>query len=318
MTLWGAKRNSPTTRDSFPRFNIAGPDVPLSGNITRICVLVHSRIGAGTPLKSTASWPGFLWPNPRPEITTGLPIGPSVGSRVIGIITVKVTGAVVLYCTGAQQDPSGKGSMEATLTTSGPVIAFDGTFTSIRVSRHCTTSAATPLNCTSLTPKGINGSFMPILGPKLRPIICTVAPGAASFGETSLMVGTSTVKVPTVLVLGPDLTSTGPVTALRGTLTTIRAFSHCSTNPGALLLPKSTALSFVDTNLPNPSPVMVTVMPIGPESGLIAGAAHAPSHAKTTTRTVPRRAPVVRPRSLFIVSTPRVSKEVSHYNIGFR
>src|SRR2546426_4421110 len=156
MILWGAKRNSPTTRDSFPRFNVTGPDDPLSGNITRICVLVHSRIGAGTPLKSTASWPGFLWPNPRPEITTGLPIGPSVGSRVIGIITVKVTGAVVLYCTGAQQDPSGKGSMEATLTTSGPVIAFDGTFTSIRVSRHCTTSAATPLNCTSLTPKGIN------------------------------------------------------------------------------------------------------------------------------------------------------------------
>src|SRR5438094_6644426 len=236
----------------------------------------------------------------------------------MAVMTVKATGAVLLYSTDAQQDPSGKGSMEATLTTSGPVVAFDGTFTSIRVSRHCTTSAATPLNCTSLTPKGINGSFMPILGPKLRPIICTVAPGAASFGETSLMVGTSTVKAPTVLVLGPDLTSTGPVTALRGTLTTIRAFSHCSTKPGALLLPKSTALSLVDTNLPNPSPVMVTVMPIGPESGLIAGAAHAPSHAKTPTRTVPRRAPVVRQRSLFIVSTPRVSKEVSHYNIGFR
>src|SRR3989441_388814 len=238
MTLWGANRNSPTTRDSFPRFNVTGPDVPLSGNITRIWVLVHSRIGAGTPLKSTVSWPGFLWPNPRPEITTGLPIGPTVGSRVIGIITVKVTGAVVLYCTGAQQDPSGKGSMEATLTTSGPVIAFDGTFTSIRVSRHCTTSAATPLNCTSLTPKGINVSFMPMLGPKLRPIICTVAPGAASFGETSLTVGTSTVKVPAGLVFLPALTTTGPVTALCGTLTIIRPSSHCSTRPGALFLPK--------------------------------------------------------------------------------
>src|SRR5437867_4008041 len=197
MTLWGAKRNSPTTRDSFPRFNIAGPDVPLSGNITRICVLVHSRIGAGTPLKSTASWPGFLWPNPRPEITTGLPTGPSVGSRVIGIMTVKVTGAVVLYCTGAQQDPSGKGSMEATLTTSGPVIAFDGTFTSMRVSRHC------------------------------------------------------------------------------------------STRPGALFLPKSTALYLVDTNFPNPSPVMVTAMPIGPESGVIAGAADATLVTKTPRSKMP-------------------------------
>src|SRR3989449_1492099 len=287
MTLWGAKRNSPTTRDSFPRFNVTGPDDPLSGNIALICVLVHSRIGAGTPLKSTASWPGFLWPNPRPEITTGLPIGPSVGSRVIGIITVKVTGAVVLYCTGAQQDPSGKGSMEATLTTSGPVIAFDGTFTSIRVSRHCTTSAATPLNCTSLTPKGINVSFMPMLGPKLRPIICTVAPGAASFGETSLTVDTSTVKVPAGLVFLPALTTTGPVTALCGTLTIIRPSSHCSTRPGALFLPKSTALSLVDTNFPNPSPVMVTAMPIGPESGVIAGAADATLVTKTPRSKMP-------------------------------
>src|SRR5438876_3481172 len=275
MTLWGVNRNSPTTRDSFPRFNVTGPDAPLSGNITRIWVLVHWRMGAGIPLKTTASSPGFLWPNPRPEITTGLPTGPSVGSSVMGVITAKATGALVLYSTGAQQEPSGKGSMEATLTTSGPVVAFDGTFTSIRVSRHCTTSAATPLICTSLTPNGISGSFMPMLGPKFRPIICTVAPGAASFGETSLTVGTSTVKVPTTLVLLPDLTTTGPVAALRGTLTTIRSFSHCSTRPGALFLPKSTALFLADTNLPNPSPVMVTVAPIGPESGLIAKAAPA-------------------------------------------
>src|SRR5437879_10429816 len=146
----------------------------------------------------------------------------------MAVMTVKATGAVLLYSTGAQQDPSGKGSMEATLTTSGPVIAFDGTFTSIRVSRHCTTSAATPLNCTSLTPKGINVSFMHMLGPKLRPIICTVAPGAASFGETSLTVGTSTVKFPACLVFLPGFTTTGPVTALCGPLTLIRTSSHIS------------------------------------------------------------------------------------------
>src|SRR5207302_9645159 len=117
---------------------------------------------------------------------------------------------VLLYSTGAQPDASGKGSMEATLTTSGPVVAFDGSFTSIRVSRHCTTSAATPLNCTSLTPKGINGSFMPILGPKLRPIICTVAPGDASFGESSLMVRDSPETVPLTVVLLPNGTPTKP------------------------------------------------------------------------------------------------------------
>src|SRR5438132_1837565 len=213
MILWGVKRNVPTTRDSLPRFNVTGPDDPFSGNITRIWGLVHWRMRAGIPLKSTASAPGCLWPNPRPEITTGLPMGPSVGSRVMAVMTVKATGAVLLYSTGAQQDPSGKGSMEATLTTSGPVVAFDGTFTSIRVSRHCTTSAATPLNWTSLTPKGINGSFMPMLGPKLRQIICTVAPRAASFGEASWMVGASTVNVPAVLVPLPDFTTTAPAAA---------------------------------------------------------------------------------------------------------
>src|SRR5213594_794669 len=119
MTLWGVNRNVPTTRDSFSRFTVTGPDAPLSGNITRIWVLVHWRIGAGIPLKSTASSPGFLWPNPRPEITTGLPMGPSVGSRVMAVMTVKATGAVLLYSTGAQQDTSGKGSTEASRTSRG-------------------------------------------------------------------------------------------------------------------------------------------------------------------------------------------------------
>src|SRR5947208_418769 len=240
-------------------------------------------------------------------------MGPSVGSSVMGVITAKATGALVLYSTGAQQEPSGKGSMEATLTTSGPVVAFDGTFTSIRVSRHCTTSAATPLICTSLTPNGISGSFMPMLGPKLRPIICTVVPGAASLGETSLTVGTSTVKVPTVLVFVPDLTTTGPVTALRGTLTTIRSFSHCSTSPRALFLPKSTALFLADTNFPNPSPVMVTVTPIGPESGLIAKAAHAGPPATMLTARVAESKDVFISEA-FSFQSIRSSREVPHYN----
>src|SRR5437667_12249303 len=82
MTLWGVNRNMPTTRDSFPRFNVTGPDEPLRGNITRIWVLVHWRIGAGIPLKSTASSPGLRWPNPIPEITTGVPEG-RLGNPVV-------------------------------------------------------------------------------------------------------------------------------------------------------------------------------------------------------------------------------------------
>src|SRR3989442_9134625 len=196
MTLWGVNRNVPTTRDSFPRFNVTGPDAPLSGNITRTWVLVHWRIGAGIPLKSTASSPGFRWPNPIPEITTGFPKGPSVGSRVMGVMTVTVTGALVLYPTGAQQDPSGKGSTEASRTSRGPVVAFDGTFPSIRVSRHRTTSAATPLKSTSLTPNCISLSFCPMVGPKFFPTICTICPGEAGARGTPLSVGDSPLENP--------------------------------------------------------------------------------------------------------------------------
>src|SRR2546427_11629126 len=211
MILWGVKRNPPTTRESLPRFNVTGPDDPLSGNITRIWVLVHWRIGAGIPLKSTASSPGFRWPNPIPEITTGFPKGPSVGSRVMGVMTVTVTGALVLYPTVAQQDPSGKGSTEASRTSRGPVVAFDGTFTSIRVSRQRTTSAAMPLMSTSLTPNCISLSFCPMVGPKFFPTICTICPGAAVGGDTSLTGGTSTGREPPGLVLGAGLTRPRPL-----------------------------------------------------------------------------------------------------------
>src|SRR5207245_11761367 len=73
----------------------------------------------------------------------------------------------------------------------------------------------------------------------------------------------------------------------RGTLTIFRPSSHCSARPGALVLPKSTALAQVDTNFPNPSLVMVTALPIGPESGVIAGAADAILVTKTPRSKMP-------------------------------
>src|SRR5207249_1568025 len=114
-------------------------------------------------------------------------------------------------------------------------------------------------------------------------------------------------------VLLPDLTTTGPVTALRGTLTTIRSFSHCSTRPAALFLPKSTALFLADTNFPNPSPVMVTVTPIGPESGLIAVTAQACPPATMPTARVAESKDVFISEA-FSFENIRSSREVSHYN----
>ena len=61
----------------------------------------------------------------------------------------------------------------------GPLVAFEGTFTSMRESLQRRTSAGTPLNSTSLTPNCISLSFCPTVGPKFRPSIWTISPAGA-------------------------------------------------------------------------------------------------------------------------------------------
>src|SRR5687768_11323447 len=105
---------------------------------------VHCAIVPGWPLNSTAFSAVFEAPNPFPNKTTFVPTGPIGGSTRMDGMTFKDTVLLALYSTGAQQDPSGNGSEEASLTTTSPDDALPGTSTSILSLRHLRTLAGTP------------------------------------------------------------------------------------------------------------------------------------------------------------------------------
>ena len=82
------------------------------------------------------------------------------------------------YSTGAQHEPSGNGSLEANRTSTSPVCAFAGTWTSIFVGRHRRTSALIPLINTWFTPNIVLGSRDPAVFPKFSPSIVTNDPAS--------------------------------------------------------------------------------------------------------------------------------------------
>src|SRR5688500_6192752 len=141
----------------------------------------HWAMVAGWPLKVTAL-SGPLAANPFPNRTTFVPTGPMSGSTRIDGITLSGTVLLMLYSTGAQQDPSGSGSDEARRTTTSPLCALAGTWTSIVSFRHRRILAGTPLISTSLTPNMVLGSFDPAVLVKWLPVISTTDPGSTSNG----------------------------------------------------------------------------------------------------------------------------------------
>src|SRR5712692_3822302 len=93
----------------------------------------------------------------------------------------------------------------------------------------------------------------------------------------------------------------------------MRVSSHCSTRPGDF--PNSTALSFTEVNLLNPSPVMVTALPIGPESGLsVAAADTGPAVASQTARVA--RSEIVFMDNAFSFEKFMFFTRILHYNIA--
>src|SRR6058998_2307695 len=113
---------------------------------------VHLATVAGWPFKRMASPGSLLAPNPFPNSTNFVPIGPLVGSTRTEGNTFSGRALLTLYSTGAQQDPSGKGSDEASRTTTSPDAAFAGTSTSMMSSFQRRGLTATPPIITSLTP----------------------------------------------------------------------------------------------------------------------------------------------------------------------
>src|SRR6185503_13587247 len=121
-------------------------------------------------------------PKPCPNNTTLVPTGPWTGSTCTVGISFNETALLTVCCTGAQQEPSGRGSEEARRTAISPEAALAGTSTSILSSfqrRGLTTRLPTT---TSLTPNIVLGSRGPAVMPKCSPRISIVWPGSIEGG----------------------------------------------------------------------------------------------------------------------------------------
>src|SRR6476661_7115773 len=163
--------NSPNARSLSFSLRTNGPLVASNGTCVTIIPSVHCAIVPACPLNSTACSGVCAAPNPFPNKTTFVPMGPVGGSTRIEGMTFKATVLLVLYSTGAQHDPSGNGSDDASRTTTSPDAAFPGTSTSIVSLRHLRTLEGTPLISTSLTPNIVLGSFEPDVFVKFVPAI---------------------------------------------------------------------------------------------------------------------------------------------------
>src|SRR5689334_5038692 len=188
--------NAPRDR-SFPlALSTKGPVVPSIGTWMTIIASDHWAIVAGRPLNVTASSGPFV-AKPFPNNTTLVPTGPLTGSTRIDGMIFSCAVLLMLYSTGAQQEPSGSGSDEARRTTTSPVCALAGTSMSIFSFRQRRIFAGTPLMRTSLTPNMVLGSFEPAVLVKWLPVISTTVPGSTSGGDTWRISGRVTENDPT-------------------------------------------------------------------------------------------------------------------------
>jgi hypothetical protein len=181
-----------------------------------------------------------------------------------------------------------------TVTTTFPVVAPDGTVTTICVSFHVVTGTLALLSVTVL---------VPCVAPKLVPIIVTDVPTAPEVGERLMMVGAatseSTLKL-TLLLATPDtVTTTGPVVAPFGTVTVMLVVLQLVTEA---IVPLN-VIVLEPWMAPKPLPEIVRDDPTGPELGdkpAITGAG-----ATTTTVVEPQIWPVHALTVTAPVATPK-------------
>jgi len=98
------------------------------------------------------------------------------------------------------------------VTVIGPVVAVEGTVVVMLVSLQLVTKAAPPLKLTA----------RPLVAPKFEPLIVTDVPAAPDEGERPVMTGDdNTVKATPLLFVLETVTTTFPVMAPDGTVTTM-------------------------------------------------------------------------------------------------
>ena len=172
----------------------------------------------------------------------------------------------------------------STVTTTGPVVAPEGTVTVIEVSSQLLAVATTPLNVTVPVPWE---------APKLVPVISTDVSSGPDVGFSPLIAGV-TVKDAPLLAWLSTVTATSPVVAPAGTAAVIDVSLQLVAIAAVPL--KLTVL--VPCEAPKLVPLTSTNVPSGPESGLnepIAGVTVNSTPPLVSPPTVTTTSPVVAP-----------------------
>jgi len=198
---------------------------------------------ASVPLKLTVLVP-CVAPKPVPVIVTGVPTAPDEGFRPVTVIGDGVTVNMKPLL-----EPS------EVLTTTLPVEAANGTGTTMLVALQLVGMAGVALKVTWLDPW---------VAPNVVPVIVTKFPTVPVDELKAVMLGTTIKNPPMLAATPPTVTPTNPVVALEGTGATMLVALQLVGEAGVPL--KESVL--VPCVGPNPSPVMVTDVPTGPEAGL--------------------------------------------------
>ena len=211
---------------------------------------------AVVPLNLTVLVP-CVAPKFAPVIVTLEPTNPEVGFRPVilgpGELTVKLIPLLAI---------------PPTVTTTFPVVAPAGTGTTILVALQLVGVAGIPLNLIVL---------VPCVAPKFAPVIVTEVPSTPEVGFRLVMLGagTLTVKLIPLLATPPAVTTTFPVVAPVGTVTTTPVAFQLV---GVAAIPLNVTV-LVPWVAPKFAPVIVTIAPTDPEVGfkLVIPGVEAPS-----------------------------------------
>jgi hypothetical protein len=178
----------PTVTTTFPVV------APLGTGAT---ILVADQLAgvAAVPLNVTLLLP-WVAPKAVPVMVTEAPTAPEVGDKLV-MCAVTVKGTPLL-------------ATLATVTTTLPVVAPLGTGTTMEVALQLVGVAVVPLNFTVL---------LPLVVPKLAPMIVTEVPTAPEAGDKPVMLGpdADTAKLTPLLADPATVTTTFPVAAPLGT-----------------------------------------------------------------------------------------------------
>jgi hypothetical protein len=143
--------------------------------------------------------------------------------------------------------------MPPTVTTTLPVVAPDGTGTTMLVVDQVVAVAAVPLNVTVL---------VPLVAPKFVPAIVTEVPTGPLVGVKLVEVGATVYGRP-LLASELTVTTTFPVVAPLGTGTTMLVFDQ---DVGVAVVPLNVSVLVLLVD-PKFAPVIVTEVPTGPLVG---------------------------------------------------